>query len=348
MPPREPLSPKIAQLQAKLQKDPNSKLFLQLAEEYRRAGAGDIATRVCEEGLRRNPMYHTARVLLGQIYLEAGKHVEARRELERVLQGSPDNIKAGKILAPALAFLGETGEALQVLRRMQLLSPGDIEIEQMIRELGNRAQALSHPQPAAPPALSSSVRRPAAMQEAAGILLDDAPPDIEEIRRPSSFSSEEEPESPAGVGRRIPMELSMGVDLQPEVGLDQEIAQVSALDPVLGEALIVTPSPDLLPPELQTDREGSEPNEEEIGLETATMAELYARQGHLSEAIRVYETLSRSGRGSSQTAARLEELRGLDALRGAEGVDPSPEATARKKEVLLSWLSAIQSERRGR
>ena len=55
-------------LQKKLEKEPNSLIFTQLAEEYRKEGLLQEALRVCQDGLRRHPNYWSARVVLGRIH----------------------------------------------------------------------------------------------------------------------------------------------------------------------------------------------------------------------------------------------------------------------------------------
>ena len=106
MPDEIPLSPRAEQLRGRLEKDPDSKLFLQLAEEYRKLGAREAALEVCRKGLEKHPTYHTARAALGRIYLDMGRAEEATRELRKVLQVTPGNILAGKLLADSYARLG--------------------------------------------------------------------------------------------------------------------------------------------------------------------------------------------------------------------------------------------------
>src|SRR4051812_37649844 len=91
-------TPSIDKLLKKLDKEPNSLIFLQLAEEYRKESFYDDALRTCKEGLRRHPNYWSARVALGRIYYEIGDSEKAREELEKVIKAVPDNLLANKIL----------------------------------------------------------------------------------------------------------------------------------------------------------------------------------------------------------------------------------------------------------
>jgi tetratricopeptide (TPR) repeat protein len=91
-------NPRIEDLRRRLQKDPASIAFAQLAEEYRRAGDCEKAVQVCEAGLAQHPAYLSARVTLGRALFQLGRMEDARAEFLRVLDAAPDNLIAvGKL-----------------------------------------------------------------------------------------------------------------------------------------------------------------------------------------------------------------------------------------------------------
>ena len=91
-------NPRIEDLRRRIQKDPASIAFAQLAEEYRRAGDCEEAVKVCEAGLAQHPAYLSARVTLGRALFELGRLEDARAEFLRVLDAAPDNLIAvGKL-----------------------------------------------------------------------------------------------------------------------------------------------------------------------------------------------------------------------------------------------------------
>ena len=104
-------SPRIDELRRRVERDPSSIAFAQLAEEHRRVGNFADAVRVARGGLARYPGYLSARVTLGRALLELGEHDEARRELETVLRTSPDNLAAIRALATIHQRQGELGDA---------------------------------------------------------------------------------------------------------------------------------------------------------------------------------------------------------------------------------------------
>ena len=92
-------NPRIEELRRRVDKDPASIAFAQLAEELRRAGDFDEAIRVCRTGLEQHPAYLSARVTLGRALLETGLYDEAQTELEEVVRSAPDNLAAIRALA---------------------------------------------------------------------------------------------------------------------------------------------------------------------------------------------------------------------------------------------------------
>jgi tetratricopeptide (TPR) repeat protein len=89
-------NPRLEELRRRVQTDPASIAFAQLAEEYRRAGEFEQAVIVCRNGLARYPGYHSARVTLARALLSLDRLDLAQAELELVLEGAPDNLAAAR------------------------------------------------------------------------------------------------------------------------------------------------------------------------------------------------------------------------------------------------------------
>src|SRR4029077_11802845 len=92
-------NPRIEDLRRRVQKDPASIAFAQLAEECRRAGEYQESIDVCRAGLALHPGYLSARVTLGRALIEVNKLVEAQEELDFVLKNAPENLAAIRGLA---------------------------------------------------------------------------------------------------------------------------------------------------------------------------------------------------------------------------------------------------------
>ena len=133
--------PRIEALRKRLQKDPGSIAFAQLAEEYRRAGRFQESIDVCRAGLARHPGYLSARVTLGRALLEVGDVESAQRELTDVLRVAPDNLSAIRGIAEVHRRKGEIPEALEQFRSAFEMASPDPSIEQVVRDLRRDAMA---------------------------------------------------------------------------------------------------------------------------------------------------------------------------------------------------------------
>ena len=92
-------TPRIDELRGRVESDPTSIAFAQLAEEHRRSGNFEEAVRICRAGLEQHPTYLSARVTLGRALLELNKYEEAQGEFEYVLRSAPDNLIALRSMA---------------------------------------------------------------------------------------------------------------------------------------------------------------------------------------------------------------------------------------------------------
>ena len=115
----------IDKLKEKVKKDPNSKLFVPLAEEYRKTGMLDEAISVLMTGITSQPGYTSARVSLGKIYLEKKMAPAAKEEFEKVISAIPDNLFAHKKLAEIYRDSGEKERAIGEYRVVLKLNPLD-------------------------------------------------------------------------------------------------------------------------------------------------------------------------------------------------------------------------------
>lgn len=143
-------NPRILELRRRVQADPASLSFAQLAEELRREGENDEAVGVCRAGLLHHPDTLTARVTLGRALIELGQLDEAFAELTHVLDVAPGNLPAIRALAEIYQRRGLMSEALVHYRRAMQLAQHDTELEQAVERI-QRAVEPERP-PAADPA----------------------------------------------------------------------------------------------------------------------------------------------------------------------------------------------------
>jgi tetratricopeptide (TPR) repeat protein len=138
---------RIDDLRRRVQQDPASIAFAQLAEECRRSGLYAEAIETCRAGLTRHPGYLSARVTLGRALVELGRLDEAEVELSRVLESAPENLAAIRGLAEIYHRRGDLAAALTHCRRALLLARNDPDLEETIADLSRQVE----PPTATPP-----------------------------------------------------------------------------------------------------------------------------------------------------------------------------------------------------
>jgi Tfp pilus assembly protein PilF len=130
-------SSRVEDLRRRIEKDPASIAFAQLAEEYRRQGQHQDAIDTCRQGLARHPGYLSARVTLGRSLLHEGHLDDAQQELEAVLQGAPQNLAAIRAMGDVYRRRDDIPRAMTQYQTALRLAPNDPELERAIAELSD-------------------------------------------------------------------------------------------------------------------------------------------------------------------------------------------------------------------
>lgn len=116
-------------------RDPGSKVFIPLAEEYGKAGMWEEAVAVLEDGLKTYPGFITAMVALGRAYEQINQPVKAKAILEEAIKLSPDNLRAHRTLAKLYAAQGAKESAIRSCNVILSVNPHDQEALSFCAEL---------------------------------------------------------------------------------------------------------------------------------------------------------------------------------------------------------------------
>jgi tetratricopeptide (TPR) repeat protein len=283
----------IERLKEKVNKDPHSKLFIPLAEEYKKAGMFDEAIDVLNKGLEAQPGYMSARVSLGKIYLDRGMLEEARAEFEKVINAIPDNLYAHKKLAEIYRDLNERDKAVKEFKIVLKLNPMD---EWAATNLSDIEEGIK-PQPEVTEKVTaeeSILSEPKAITEAE----EEKPPEIpigEEVREgvDETFSEilEEEAETETP---EVAEEISEEEPLSFESILKEEVA-VQEKDKTIKEDKVYEH------PHLSMDD-----------------ADPYITEGKYTEAMNIYRKLLSTEPDNMHVMQRIEELKALLKLLGKD------------------------------
>ena len=118
--------------------DPGAPAFPALAEAQRRAGRPEEAERIARAGLRARPEVVAGRVALGLALLDLGRVEDARAELARALEATPDHVLA----RGALESLGEGAPAADAWDESPLARIGEGEIEAAVAAARAEREAM--------------------------------------------------------------------------------------------------------------------------------------------------------------------------------------------------------------
>ena len=128
---------KIRDLERRLDLDPGSRLFVSLAEEYRKLGRMRDALGALQKGLLAHPGYVAAQVALGRVYVElsASEIIKKKQWLsalnDQVVDAHRDEIDADRIVTARFdGYLHLGADAVRGRNQDWIHEPGRFRIEQ--------------------------------------------------------------------------------------------------------------------------------------------------------------------------------------------------------------------------
>jgi tetratricopeptide (TPR) repeat protein len=170
---------RIDDLRRRVQKDPASIAFAQLAEELRRAGQFEESVETCRAGLAIHPSYLSARVTLGRALIELNQLTDAQSELEQVLKSAPENLAAIRGLGEIHHRQGDLAAALTQFRAALALAKNDPDLQETVAQLASQVEAPTPPAADEEPPADESVME-TAPDTPQGDELEELAPAIEE------------------------------------------------------------------------------------------------------------------------------------------------------------------------
>lgn len=320
----------IEKLEARFEEKPEQ-WFAALADAYRKSKDLDLALDILNLWLEKRPNYTSGHIVRGRVLLDRNDDGGAQQAFERVLELDAENIIALRALSEIAERAGDIATARRWLERLLEVDPMSEEGDEALRRLG-----------AAPAGEEIGIERASREDfEAAlpteGLAVDESPrlgdpskgdlPDmgVEDLERSTDDmlpdagrAAADASEIDAEGWRKEEASLEAEQtheDLLTEHGYDAEMAEASAA-PAEGDEDTLVPGGDLpliMPEDVSEREDASHP------VVTETMAELYAKQGHLDHALEIYRELAEARPHDSTLRRRLE---GLERQAGAPSVSP--------------------------
>jgi tetratricopeptide (TPR) repeat protein len=356
------LEGRIRELAKRVEREPGSRYFVPLAEEYRKAGRISDALSTLEEGLIAHPAYVAARVSLARAYLEAGRTEDSMAAFSKALADDPSNLVAAKALGDLHLSRGETIEALKRYLRYRGIS-GDRRLDSLISRLQQESAAASEspsPGETAPPPPPSFRTTP---------LGTSPPPLPNELSTPygseptvaASSGRETDPHDISGVVYERPSEPvpGSGESIQVpsrDLSLDSLTASRPADEEIVTRKIRLPeamwpfePTPPAEPVETTSSEPAPAGDSAPIKeLSGRTLADLYFEQRYFPEALSLYEELLLAA-PKDEDLRRLRDEAAERALSPPPALppgDPARERRLAKIRVLNEWLAMLQAKSR--
>ncbi len=319
----ETRSPDLQKLEEKLRKDPHSKLFFPLAEEYITAGRLQEAVTLLRTGIKAHPDFLSARVALGKALLSKGQIEEAKHEFEQVVTANPDNLLAHKKLAGIYFKAGDTRKALASCEVILAVNPVDAEAVRLRNQIGTLP-------PEEEPTVQMQV--PAGASEEAEATVVDRVPERDESVEPTVTLVQPSDLEPTVVE---PTLVEPTAAREPSGLTETDIAEATEVHLPAG-----APEPQVPAPAEALAAAGADANEvADEGLATVSLADLYVTQGHYQRGIAIYRMLLERTPRDQELVAKLENALTLERLLAPPVVDTE----VVKSEVIHHVLSGTEA-----
>ena len=227
-----------------MQKDPNSREFLTLAELYRKLGVAEEATKILRDGLTRHPAYVEARLAMARVYLTQGQVEDATREFEEVIHQDTGNFVAYKLLGEIAMQKQDSEKAAERFGAAYRIKPDDPECKVMLDYIGKllgrdlfaqygAGTAVIPPKPAAkqpaPPAATVAV---APEDEFGEFEEAEELEEISELEEEELEEIEEEISEAGGIGEFEPIEDV--IEEEPMIESEEGMEEIEEIEDMSG------------------------------------------------------------------------------------------------------------------
>ncbi|HYX82132.1 MAG TPA: tetratricopeptide repeat protein [Gemmatimonadales bacterium] len=337
----------IDKLEARYRDNPKGRNFAPLADAYRKAGLIDNAIELCQNGLKLHPDYVSAYIVYARCLVDKKDQPAAEGVFKQVLDLDRENIIALRGLAELAERTGKYAEEVEWLTRLLNADPMNGDAAEALARAKSRAANPPGTAPDAATAPMAKPDFTVEHEETPETKLTAAPGgEIDKFENPIAFNPNAHAAAKAD-GLEVLDEVELNpqqierVEVEGLAPTQYEGSGIFQLDapepssarqsaPDLDEALPAVDLPLIMPDEetagppvappppprvpaavASTDDDGAADTATLSQAEpvvTETMAELYLKQGHQQDALRVYQALLAQKPHDAKLRRKVEQL----------------------------------------
>lgn len=130
----------IARLSERFNKDPTSRIFVQLADAYRKNKMIDEALDVLNQGIEHHPNYPLAHLIRGKCLFDTHNYNQAKEAFEKTISLDPQNVVAYRMLAQTCAFLRDDEGLISAYKGILAIDPHDATAKEKLATLASEEQ----------------------------------------------------------------------------------------------------------------------------------------------------------------------------------------------------------------
>ena len=283
--------------------DPGGRSFLALSDILRSHRKSQEALELLMQGVQDHPQFLVARVVLAREYFHQGMVAEAWQSLVETPAPLHDNVLAQKLKLKLAVLMRDDSAFQECYRHMQKHQMLDHDCRELVKTYENEGIAV------ASQSLQAELRQKGVELWVPDVVVKD--PEV-------NHSPAEESTAPL---HSNPGDVVLG-DVGSPVEAKEFAVRLSHGSTSQQPAFHVMSLAEVF--QGGDDKGWSVKTVGGIELDSTTLGEIYARQGHFTKALAVYKRLLHVNPGSEMLRARVSELHRLDAEQRNEdnGVDP--------------------------
>lgn len=122
----------IARLSERYNKDPQSRIFVQLADAYRKNNMIEEAFEVLQKGLEHYPDYPLAHLIMGKCRFDKRMFAQAKESFQKTLEFDPQNVVALRMLAQTCEITNDEEGQIAAYKGLLTIDPFDDQAKEKL------------------------------------------------------------------------------------------------------------------------------------------------------------------------------------------------------------------------